>query len=78
MCLGAHCVLGYIFSLLVFSGHHFQRMINNLYPIKYRHKLYQTCVHVFSAYCSLAYTSAVVSQPSKCLKFMTFRDLFLI
>ena len=29
MCLGAHCVLGYIFSLLVFSEHHFQRMINN-------------------------------------------------
>ena len=34
MCSEAHCILGFIFLLLVFLGHHFQRMINNLYPIK--------------------------------------------
>ena len=29
----AHCVLGFILFLLVFSGHHSQRTINILYPI---------------------------------------------
>ena len=34
MCLEAHCVLGFIFSLTgIFKRHNFQRMINNLYPI---------------------------------------------
>ena len=47
---------GLFFLLLVFLGQHFQRMINNPYPIKFTSAILNLCQSVL--YCSLAYTGA--------------------